>query len=94
MGNYFERDVPYEVDAVQWTTGETLGGLVEPYADPDVDPEGICPVCGHEWQEHGWILDPAHPILCPGDWVIELPDHRRIALYPAQFAQRFEEVGV
>ncbi len=95
MAEYFEKNVPFEVSAVQWSLGESVDGLVTVYgATPGsmTSSLALCPACGVSWGLHGFLPNKNKPIICNGDWIVQLPDGTRVVYCTVEFNNLFEEV--
>jgi hypothetical protein len=68
------------------------GDVVRYYRRPDVPGEKLCIACGIRMHEHGWIDQPfpAGYTVCPGDFVITVPDGSYRPCNPGTFAAEYE----
>jgi hypothetical protein len=68
------------------------GDVVRYFRHPDVKGSQVCDLCGKTMHEHGWIDQESPETVCPGDWVITVPDAGYLPLCDEDFAARFEEI--
>lgn len=69
------------------------GLVVRYFRRPDVLGSSLCPVCGREMHDHGWIdtLEGGHTV-CPGDIVITGVAGEKYPCKPDIFSRTYEEV--
>lgn len=98
--NYIE--IPRPVQAVCWrkngdhpdddSDGDTREGKVVRYFRLPGSGDKVCPACQQTMHVHGWIDEieaPPHDCVCPGDWVITLPNGEHAAIKPAVFEKHY-----
>lgn len=53
----------------------------------------VCGLCHHLWRDHGWIDSGGMgQTVCPGDWVITLPNGHFQVMRSDKFREAYEEV--
>lgn len=68
------------------------GKIVRRFSHPDVKGSQVCDLCGKTMHEHGWIDQESPETVCPGDWVLSVPDCGYIAVDDDEFGKRFEAI--
>ncbi len=94
---------PIAVDAQQWYQNgdhigdgspETEGKVVRYFRDPDVPGDSRCNECGLTHHKHGFIdIDDWNSYkVCPGDWIVTMPNGSHHRYSPAKFVAEFTKV--
>lgn len=69
------------------------GRIVRYFRHPYKSGADVCDSCGAIMHNHGWIDAPedGHTV-CPGDWIITMPDGKHYPRKPELFEKYYEKV--
>lgn len=67
------------------------GNIVRYYRHPEIPGDRSCARCGFVMNTHGWMdTGGSGRTVCPGDWVVTLPNGQRYAIKAVVFEETFE----